>query len=544
MTRFFGLDLKSPLELSASVTRINNKQDMGVAKKVNYSPFYGNVYTAPGGDFHRKYPDMWNVSPALPGMVTMWQVPAEPACMFSDRHLIRAFGKLECTAPAACASTTDICPKLRKHTKWSIEAANNLGRRLQGLEIVKTVSADKTLTQSISQFPTVAYFKTTKADGNIYITAGGQMKPRLVETITKEANGTVTTTKATLAAPITDQCTVTDKMIKETCGVEVFAPPVACAEAEITCPALPDKITAVGPMKCIWDKTTTCNDHACTGTTPCKSDVDDTCFARVLSNITAGIFGRGELTCPAGSHACSPGELSTVGIDLASGKVQPFYNQASYLTFGGKIGAGADTTKPVCTLTHAALQAKCGVQVCKTVTFKKSGAVVDCGLVSQGPTNCRREVLTNGCPSNTCVDLHTSSCFDANKDLVVDEQDAIILFTAGNVPKDFGGVELLEKYLKRDGVTSSDSAAKMHARVQQCRKAKQYSFTSGFKQATDRFDFVALYIAVTVSKSFGGQSLLESKIKSSFGITDDVDAGAKYDATVAAIKSKHITLAA
>jgi hypothetical protein len=542
-TRYFGLDLHSGLGLGASITQINNKQDMGIAKKFHYTPYHGNYYSAPGGDFHRKYPDVWAVYPALAPLVTVWQAPTDPICVFTERDLIVEFGKLECKAPAKCSAAqfnSHSCPKSRSLTKWSKSS-----RRLQGFEIETAKNTtDETVKRTIWAVPTIAHFDRTLADGNVYITTAGWIKPREVETAIEHTNGTITSSTPASTTLGTEQCTVTDTMIKEACGEEEFIPPPACPEADITCPALPNKFTAAGPMACTWDNTTTCAAHICANTTtPCLDADGTTCLARVLSNVTAGIFGRSELTCPAGSYACSPGELSTLGIDLSSGKVQPFYNQASYLTFGGKIGSGADPKKDVCTVTHEALQKQCGVQVCKTITFKKSGEVVDCDMVSVGPTDCRREVLPNGCPSNTCVDLQTSSCFDVNKDLQVDEQDAIILFTAGSVPKDFGGIELVEKYLKRDNVATVDDAATMHARVQQCRAGRQYSFTSGFREATDRFDFVALYIAVTLPKSFSGQSLLEDKIKSSFGFETAAEAADKYTSTIAAIKSKHIAIA-
>jgi len=538
-TPLFGLDLKpAGLSLGATLTQINNLANMGIAKQINYNKYYGKVYTAPGGDFHTKHPDVWNVAPVLGGVVSMWAAEPEADCMFSERDLTIEFGKLVCDPAHGGASkcSTFQCPRSRKFTSWS------KGRRLAGIE-VETSESDGVVAGTMAQFPTVAHFDSTAVDGNRYLTTGGATTPRTIETYTKSADGKYTHANPALAAQ-GDVCFVTDKMIGDQCGEEVFAPPAACAD-DFTCPALPAKSTVYGNMVCEWSKdlhteASCVSNNKCFNTkAPCLGE-DDTCYARVLSNVTAGAdgFGQQELTCPPKTNACAPGALTTVGFE----HIEPFYNQPSYLTFGGVLGTGADKSADVCTLTQAAIKTKCGVQVCKAFTFKETGAVQDCGLVSQGPTTCKREVLANGCPSNACVDLRTSSCFDVNKDLAVDEQDAIILFTAGSVPKDFGGIELVEKYLKRDGVTKAvDSAETMHTRVQQCRAAKQYSFTTGFKQVTDRFDFVALYIAVTVAPEYGGKALLQDKILASFG-TDAAGASERYALTLEAIKSKNIEL--
>ena len=196
----------------------------------------------------------------------------------------------------------------------------------------------------------------------------------------------------------------------------------------------------------------------------------------------------------------------------------------------------------MCTVTQQDIKKACGVQVCETVAIKKTHynpdsatdaektiggkvKVVECGKVATSPCSGPRQFRVVGksdsspgalCPTSTCETPKAGQCYDVDQDGTVDATDATIVFTAGSVPKAFGGVDLVKDFLnKRQTPDAATKAKAYHNVVTVCRHYRKYSFTSSFTKKTDRFDFVAFFVLVTVPKQYGAESLLAHKVQKS-----------------------------
>jgi hypothetical protein len=557
----FKLDTRSGLAISASVDNIDKSPSYGVAKVCGRTRTHGVIRLAPGGNmFPTVHDEVFPRPAALAVLVTPFKEKYEDACWFSDRMIYERFGKLECTAPDKCSKFE--CPRARRFCKY-----NDEGRRLRGFEVQVSPDTNQTIVGEVYQWPTVGLFGVDDVEGTQFITNDGIIKPRLVESFTRDIRthqSNVTPNPDELSASSGEECLVTSKMISDQCGVETCSDtmPPACLGGDndntFSCPPLPDAYHAFHTgthhpdgykTVCKWsvaDSIEPCDDKcSANADNPCYDAADDSCKAKVLAPyISRSPFGPSELVCPEGSKQCSQGELTSYGFDPKY--VQKFYDEDYYLTFEENVLGATDTDVHdgiVCSLSTERIKRTCGVQVCETVRVDPNGQVKDCGFVST--QSCSRETVdynvTGSCPTNTCVDIHASTCFDINEDLQVDNSDATILFIAGNIPASFGGVEMTQRYMSSAGATkTTEEVQKMHHRVQSCRQAQQYSFTTGFREATDRFDFVALFIAVTIPRDQSGEALLKQKIKANFDYDEQAKINERYSSTIAAMKFKGI----
>jgi hypothetical protein len=498
-------------------------------------------------------------------------VPVPDKCTFTEKMLDDLFGKTKCKPPPKCEFEARHCPRARKFCAYSKV------RRLGGVE--ETVEcAGNNCNATYYSIPTVGWYDRTKEEGNRYVVANihAIKRMRLEELswtkdgdqfVKKQGKMSDAANFAASSQAAEQRCTITDTMIKDTCGDEVCTPPTPCGD-KLQCPALPTRHTSDGAeLQCRWvpQSTLACTDDChLNSESPCAAPAGSgsRCYAKILRNRTVdGPLGPQLLGCPEvggeQTQHCKPNVTATwYGVSHAA----RFYSQNTFLSHGGVLNDEAKRSDAVCSFTLNDVTAKCGVQVCKAVAFKHMDKdvatgtqhgeikVVDCGEVTtqacKSGVRQWREVNGAKCPTNTCQDLVASKCYDINGDHKVDASDATIIFTAATVPAEFGGVDLVKEYLQKQSVVKEglDSTARAyHERTTTCRDRKFYSFTSNFAAPLDRFDLVALYIAVTIPKDFSRDTFLVQKIQHNYESNEN-DAWRTAERTIKAIESRSIVL--